>query len=292
MFLERFFNYITYEKRFSKHTILAYENDIAQYRQFLEMQEVDVLSANHHHIRNWIVFLMELGTEANTVNRKVSSLRTLYKFLLKENLLDKNPTYHIITPKIPKKLPVFFEEAKLSQLLDSDVFEKNFSGLRDRLVIEFMFGTGVRLSELISLKISDTDLNNQKIKILGKRNRERIVPLTKTLVLLITEYLCLKKDEFIDNNSDNLIVTDKGLVAYPKLIYRIVKNYLSIISTQNKKSPHILRHTFATALLNAGADINSIKELLGHANLASTQIYTHNSIERIKSIYKQAHPKA
>lgn len=292
MFLERFLNYITYEKRFSKHTTQAYEKDIEQYRLFLETQEADILSANHHHIRGWIISLMESGAETRTVNRKVSSLKTLYKFLVKENIIDVNPTYYLVTPKIPKKLPVFLEEAKLVQLLDSDVFAKDFFGLRDRLVIELLFGTGIRLSELISLNIFRIDLGERKIKVLGKRNKERIIPLTHTLVSLIQDYLFFKKNQFSDNNLDTLIVTNKGSAAYPKFIYRIVKNYLSLISTKSKKSPHVLRHSFATALLNAGADIAVIKELLGHANLASTQIYTHNSIERIKSIYKQAHPKA
>lgn len=292
MFIDRFFNYITYEKRYSKHTITAYKNDISQYQSFLASQETDVLSVTHHQIRNWIVTLMDENIDVVSVNRKISTLRTLYKFLVREGLIQKNPTYRISAPKKTNKLPVFLDTDKLDFLLDSEVFNDDFKGIRSRLIIELLFGTGIRLSELLSLKESDVDLVERKIKVLGKRNKERIIPLTQTLVLLIKDYLFKKKQEFLTDNSAILIITDKGQEAYPAFVYRIVTKHLSFVTTKTKKSPHILRHTFATALLNAGADINAIKELLGHANLSATQIYTHNSIERIKTIYKQAHPKA
>ncbi len=292
MFIADFFNYLTYEKRYSPHTIVSYKKDIAQYQEFLNLQDADVLSANHHLIRNWIVELMDGGIEARSVNRKISALRSLYKFLIKEELLEVSPVAKVQTPKVAKKLPAFLEEKNVSSLLDSEVFSENFEGMRDRLVMELFFGTGIRLSEAVTLTEDKIDFDNKTIKVLGKRNKERVLPITDTLLVLIKDYLCLKKEQFLGNNLTALLVTNKGTDVYPKYIYRIVQKYLSLITSYEKKSPHIIRHTFATVLLNNGADINAIKELLGHASLAATQVYTHNSIERIKSIYKQAHPKA
>ncbi|WP_353139290.1 tyrosine-type recombinase/integrase [Pseudopedobacter sp.] len=292
MFLERFFNYITYEKKYSAHTIQSYRTDIAQYQSFLHLFEVDILSATHQQIRSWIMEMIDKEISPRTVNRKISALKTLYSFLSSEELILENPTQKIIAPKMAKELPVFLETDKINALLDYYDFENNFGGKRDRLILDFLFCTGVRLSELLGVMESDLDLQEKKVKVLGKGNKERIVPIPDSLVLTIKEYLIEKKNEFPDNKEGNFIVTNKGLKAYPEFIYRIVKKYLSFITTKSKKSPHVLRHTFATALLNAGADINAIKELLGHASLAATQVYTHNSIERIKSIYKQAHPKA
>lgn len=292
MFIADFFNYLTYEKRYSLHTIISYKKDVNQYQEFLKNQETDILSANHHIIRDWIVEMLTQGIEPRSINRKISTLRSLYKFLLKEEILEINPVLKIQAPKAEKKLPSFLEDKKISQLLDSAIFTDDFESKRDKLVLELLFGTGIRLSELTSLTESRIDFSNKTIKVLGKRNKERVLPLTTTLVFLIEEYICLKKNKFSDNNPGTLLVTNKGLDIYPKYVYRIVHKYLSLITTHEKKSPHILRHTFATTLLNHGADINAIKELLGHASLAATQVYTHNSIERIKSIYKQAHPKA
>jgi len=230
---------------------------------------------------------------ARSINRKIAVLRKYFKFLLQEGVIEINPSSKINTPKVPKNLPVIVEDVKLTQMLDDgEIFSPDFKGMRDKLVIEMLFGTGMRLAELIGLKENDINIYEGTVKVLGKRNKERIIPLNHELKLLLPRYLELKKNENFDNNSLTLVVTDKGAVAYPKLIYIIVQKYLSHISTQNKKSPHVLRHTFATSLLNNGADLNAIKELLGHANLSATQIYTHNSVERLKSIYKLAHPKA
>jgi integrase/recombinase XerC len=292
MVLERFYNYLQYEKRYSKHTLIAYQNDLQQYSQFLTSLQINIIEANHHSIRSWMVSLMDDEIDPRSINRKISALRSLYKFLLKENLIEENPVLKIRAPKVAKKLPTFIAEDKISQLLDADFFENSFSGLRDKLVIELLFGTGIRLSELIGLKLNNFLPKESTIKVLGKRNKERIIPVNITLLNLLNQYLTLRTELNISEDIQTLIVTDNNTAAYSKFIYRLVQNYLSYVSTHNKRSPHVLRHSFATTLLNKGADINAIKDLLGHSSLAATQVYTHNSIERLKSIYKQAHPKA
>ncbi|RKD17517.1 integrase [Pelobium manganitolerans] len=292
MELADFLKYLTYEKRCSKHTLAAYENDIAQFQSFLQQSDQTFSQASHKDIRLWIISLMDDGLDARSVNRKMSSLRAFYKFGLRENLLSVNPTLKVQSPKMSKKLPVFVSDDKMDALLDSDIFSDDFNGCRDKLIIELLFATGIRLNELLTLQQRDVLLNEGTIKVLGKRNKQRIVPLTDVAVSAIKAYLIVKERVQPVEETGLLLVTDKGKPAYAKLVYRVVNNYLKIISTQNKKSPHILRHSFATSLLNKGADINAIKDLLGHASLAATQVYTHNSIERLKSIYKQAHPKA
>jgi integrase/recombinase XerC len=303
MFLERFIKYIQFEKRYSPHTVLAYRSDLEQFVHFLNNPENEdptpepVIThpsqITHHLIRNWMVEMMNNGLTARSVNRKIATLRKYFKFLLQEGVITINPASKINTPKAPKNLPVVVEDAKLTQMLDDkEIFTADFKGTRDKLVIETLFGTGIRLSELLGLKETDINVYEGTIKVLGKRNKQRIIPINSELKNLIAEYIGLKKNQKFDNNSIALLVTDKGADAYPKLVHLIVHKYLSYISTQNKKSPHVLRHTFATTLLNRGADLNAIKELLGHANLSATQIYTHNSVERLKSIYKLAHPKA
>jgi integrase/recombinase XerC len=292
MVLTDFLKYLQYEKRYSKHTLIAYENDISQYQSFLAQIDQTFLTATHKDIRLWMISLMDNQVEARSVNRKISSIRSLYKFFLKEGVVTENPVIKVQSPKVAKKLPVFISDEKMDTLLDSDVFPDTFEGIRDKLVIELLFATGIRLNELLTLKQRDFLPTEKTIKVLGKRNKERIIPLNISVLNCLDFYLAAKKAQGFEEQNEALIVTTKGLVAYPKLIYRIVRKYLEIISTQSKKSPHILRHSFATSLLNKGADINAIKDLLGHANLAATQVYTHNSIERLKSIYKQAHPKA
>jgi integrase/recombinase XerC len=296
MFLVRFIQYIQFEKRYSPHTVSAYQSDLDQFIRFLNTPEETITHPSeitHHLIRNWMVSMMSEDITARSITRKIATLRKYFKFLLQEGIITHNPASKINTPKSPKNLPVVVEDAKLTQMLDdNEVFSPDFKGVRDKLVIETLFGTGMRLAELLGLKETDINIYEGTLKVLGKRNKQRIIPINNELKLLIAEYLELKKNQKFNNNSLTLLVTDKGADAYPKLIYLIVQKYLSYISTQNKKSPHVLRHTFATSLLNRGADLNAIKELLGHANLSATQIYTHNSVERLKSIYKQAHPKA
>jgi integrase/recombinase XerC len=293
MFIERFIGYLQFEKRFSPHSVTAYRKDLNQFTDFLSIDEPDLLTISHQDVRSWMLTLMEQGSEAKTVNRKLSALRSFYKFLQREELIRINPMVHVKAPRIPKRLPVVMDEQKMDSLLDSEhVFEDNFSGLRNRLILELLYGTGMRLSELVNLKDQDVNLYEQYIKVLGKRNKERMIPVSSPLIKLIKDYMQEKLSQNFDNKAGSLIVTNEGNNAYSQFIYRIVKLSLSQISTQAKRSPHILRHSFATALLNKGADLNAIKELLGHSSLAATQVYTHNSVEKLKSIYKQAHPKA
>ena len=293
MFIERFIRYLQFEKRFSPNTVTAYKNDLDQFSQFLVSFQTELLNVTHQHVRTWIVSLMDDGIEARTINRKISSLRSFYKFLQREDLIGNSPMIYVRAPKIPKRLPIVITEQKMDILLDAqDVFSNDFQGIRDRLIIELLYGTGMRLSELVNLSDHDINRYEQQIKVLGKRNKERIIPISKPLAKLVGDYQLQKLNQNFDTKSSALIVTNQGNKVYAKFIYRTVNLVLSFISTHDKKSPHILRHSFATSLLNRGADLNAIKELLGHSSLAATQVYTHNSVEKLKSIYKQAHPKA
>jgi integrase/recombinase XerC len=292
--ISNFLTYLQYEKRYSPHTVQAYRTDLLQFEVFLKGELLDdVTKAETLHIKNFMVTLLQGQLTENAVNRKLSSLKSFYKFLLREDVVAADPTRLIKTLKTPKKLPIFVEEAKLDALLDSEhSFDDSFAGCRDRMVIELLFGTGIRLAELIAVKEQDLNFYEGTLKVLGKRNKERLIPLHQTLVKELKDFITLKTLQNFDNKSPYLIVTNSGEQSYPNLIYRIVHSCLKLVSTQEKKSPHVLRHSFASSLLNRGADLNAIKELLGHASLAATQVYTHNSIERLKSIYKQAHPRA
>lgn len=304
MFLGDFIHYIRNEKRYSPHTVTAYETDLQQFFHHLNPRPEGPTTTHpaeisYHDIRNWMVKQMDAGIAPRSINRKLATLRKYFKFLLQCGEVTTNPTAKITAPKITKGLPVVVEADKITALLDgrvsdggTSVFSDDFAGIRDKLIIEMLFGTGMRLAELLGLKDEDIDTRDKTIKVLGKRNKQRIIPLNSELLTLIDLYREARKSENFNNNSLTFIVTNKGTNAYPKLIYLTVQRYLAYISTQDKKSPHVLRHTFATSLLNKGADLNAIKELLGHANLSATQVYTHNSVERLKSIYKQAHPKA
>ena len=294
MLINDFLTYIQYEKRYSPHTIKSYRIDLLQFEEFLRSEQTESAQlAKPFHIKNFMVAHLEHGLSESAVNRKLSSLKSFYKYLHREGVVPVNPTSLLKTLKVPKRLPVFVEEVKMNALLDSeDYFDDSFAGQRNKMVIELLFGTGIRLAELIQLKETDLDQYESSIKVLGKRNKERIVPLHQPLLHQIKAFLALKELQNFNNKSPYIIVTNSGEQAYPKLIYRIVNDCLKLVSTQGKKSPHVLRHSFASSLLNRGADLNAIKELLGHASLAATQVYTHNSIERLKSIYKQAHPRA
>ncbi len=291
--IDSFISYIRHEKRYSDHTIISYKTDLLQFADFLfqTYEEKSLASVNHNMARSWVVALIEANINPKSVNRKIASLKAFYKFLLRGKKVDKNPTLKIKAPKVKKSLPVFVSESGITELLDQFEYPDGFTGIRDKLVIELLYGTGIRLSELLNLKEQQIDILNGTIKVKGKGNKERIIPLNSSLIHLIKDYQSIKTNEF-NNNLAWLIVSDKGSKSYPMLIYRIVKKYLNLVTTDEKKSPHVLRHTFATHLLNKGADLNAIKDLLGHSSLAATQVYTHNSMEKLKSIFEQAHPKA
>lgn len=289
-----FLQHIRYEKRLSHHTLVAYQNDLLQFTEFLQeqYQSTPPQQADHVLVRSWIVHLVESGLDKSTVNRKIATLRAFFGFLLRRQQILIDPMQKVVALKMSKKLPTFVEEKPMATLLDDIDFPGDFIGLRDKLVLELLYGTGIRLSELTGLKTADVNLYNRTIMVLGKRNKHRIVPLTPPLVALIGQYQ-QQKTIFFDGKSDDtvLIVSDKGIAAYPVLIQRIVKKYLTLVTTLEKKSPHVLRHSFATHLLNRGADLNAIKDLLGHSSLAATQIYTHTSLAKLKDAHIQAHPK-
>jgi integrase/recombinase XerC len=244
-------------------------------------------------IRSWLAEMIEEGLSAKTVNRKISTLRSFFRYLMRQSVISVNPAIKIQGPKQKKRLPVYVEERKMDILFSRDIDFGSFSELRDLLVMEFFYATGVRRAELIGLRLQDVYFDEKQVKVLGKRNKERIIPIGDHLLPLLKSYLELREEVLsADNDTDLVFLTEKGKKMYPKLVYRIVNSYLSTVSTQDKKSPHVLRHTFATHMLNNGADLNAVKELLGHASLAATQIYTHNTIEKLKMIYQQAHPKA
>lgn len=291
MFKDRYIDHLTIEKRFSPHTVVAYSREVDEFNEYLATIQESPDSVTYAQCRAYFSGQMDEGQHANSVNRSLSALRNYFNFLLRERLISQNPLLGIKALKRPKKLPVVVAHEKLSVLLDEEeVFGTDFSGLRDRLVMEFLFGTGVRLAELLQVRVQEVDFYARQVLVHGKRSKQRLVPLTDTLIGLIKAYLSAREE--VANDTDYLFVTDAGKPAYSKLIYRIVNKYLALLSTQGKRSPHVLRHTFATAMLDNGADLNAIKELLGHAGLSATQIYTHNSVERLKTIYNQAHPRA
>ncbi|MGQ1910439.1 tyrosine-type recombinase/integrase [Marinifilum sp. RC60d5] len=291
-FKESFLSYLQYEKRYSEHTVLSYDCDLTQFFDFLlkSVSECQVEKVCFKDVRKWVVFLMNEGNSSRTVNRKLSTLKSFFKFLLREAKIDTNPMDRVVGPRQGRKLPGFLAEDSMQLLREID-FGSGYEGVRDQLVLELFYQTGMRLSELMNLKESSFDRGTSSVKVLGKRNKERIIPTNKSLEKLLDKYLDVKQKTF-DDGSDFLFVTKKGVPVYEKLLYRIVVKHLSKITTMTKRSPHVLRHTFATHLLNNGAELNAVKELLGHSNLSATQIYTHTSFERLNNIYKQAHPRA
>jgi integrase/recombinase XerC len=293
--IDSFINYLEYEKRSSAHTVLAYRKDLEQAQDFVNLSfSIDDLShCTHPDLRAWIIDLVEQGLSQTTVNRKLATLRSFYKFLMRSKIIQKDPTYKLKSLKAPKKLPEFLQETTIESVLEEEVYAPTFEGQRDRMVLEFLYLIGVRFSELTSLKWKDIHLYEEQVKVLGKRQKERIIPLTKSLQRNITNYKQVVEAQFNRvEGEDYFIRSSKGEKAYPMLIYRIVKHYLDLFAQNSKRSPHLLRHTFATHLLNKGADLNAVKDLLGHANLAATQVYTHNSMEKLKAVFEQAHPKA
>jgi integrase/recombinase XerC len=291
---ESFLQYLQTEKRYSPHTVRSYLNDLDQFYLFLSSLGLpdDPAAITSHDIRAWIVSMLDNGYSTVSVHRKISCLRVFFRYLRKEGVVKLDPLEKVVLPKRKKTLPVFVEEDALVKLLDNYSFEDSFAGIRNRTIIELLYVTGMRRSELIGLRNNDVDLQEGSVKVTGKRNKQRIIPLVKPFIKRLEEYIKVRDAEIATENNGWFFITDKGNKLYDKYVYTTVNRYLSMVTTIEKKSPHILRHTFATHMLNRGADLNSIKELLGHANLSATQIYTHNTFEKLRKVYKQAHPRA
>jgi integrase/recombinase XerC len=291
---ESFLQYILIEKGYSPHTVRSYQNDLDQFFVFMEIQGSSGFSVevSSHDVRAWIVSMMDNNISPSTVHRKISCLRIFFKYLRKEGIIQHDPMEKVVLPKRKKKLPVFVGEAAMDNLLDKFEFGNDFPGIRNRTIIEMLYLTGMRRAELIGLKKSDVDLSASTIKVTGKRNKQRIIPLIKSFTVRIDEYIKIRDTFYPSDNDGWFFITNSGNKLYDKFVYNTVKCYLTMVTTIEKRSPHVLRHTFATHMLNHGADLNSIKELLGHANLSATQIYTHNTFEKLKKVYKQAHPRA
>ena len=293
--IDTFIKFLTYEKRASPHTITSYHTDLLQFHAFLKHHApgLPTEKADHQEIRAWIVDLANKQNTARSINRKVSTLRSYYKFLQQREYIKQNPTHKVKALKANYPLPHFVQNNDLFELLDQCTFTKDFPGYRDRLTLELFYGAGIRLSELINLETDLVNLSDATLKVRGKGAKERIIPFPKSLAELIKRYLDMKNTFFKgDSFHHYLLVTNKGDQLYPMMVYRTVRKYLDQYTTIDKRSPHVMRHTFATHLLDNGADLHAIKDLLGHATLAATQVYTHNSTEQLKKIFKQAHPKA
>lgn len=299
--IQSFLDYLRYEKRYSIHTLTSYETDIRDFTDYIATQfgNITLQEISHSFVRSWLAALRENGLTAKSINRKISSLKSFFKYHLKNGAISSTPMAKVISPKIPKRLPVFIKESETAHLVKAvNEASEDWKSLNGKMLITLFYATGMRLSELTGLKEKQVDFSKSQVKVLGKGNKERIIPVSRELLESVKEYIQLKKKEFGtgtlagDKNGNILLVTEKGKKMYPKYAYLLVKQLLGQASTLDKKSPHVLRHTFATHLMNNGADLNAVKELLGHSSLASTQVYTHNTIEKLKDIHKKAHPRA
>lgn len=292
--IQAFLNYLTFQKRYSPHTIVSYQNDLAGFFDFIELQfgSTNIDEINASFVRSWLAGMKESGMESKSLNRKISSLKSFFKYQLKQGVVLTSPMATIISPKVKKRLPQYVAEKDILTLFSYVEFPDNWEGKTHRLLLQLFYNTGMRQAELVTLTESQVDISNGNIKVLGKGNKERVLPISKDLMLLIVNYQEGKRSQFEHFDNVLLLVNGKGKRLYPKYVYNVVRQYLSSVTTIDKKSPHVLRHTFATHLMNNGADLNAVKELLGHSSLAATQVYTHNTIEKLKDVYKKAHPKA
>ncbi|GHT34247.1 tyrosine recombinase XerC [Bacteroidia bacterium] len=290
--IDLFLKYLQYEKNYSSHTVLSYKTDLEEFEAFVSEKNGSFSppEIEGKNIREWIVLLMDRGISPRSVNRKISALRSFYRFMLQRGLVATNPAKTIKALKTEKNLPLFFKESELNRVLDdTEIDENDFEACRNRLIIDMFYETGIRLSELVNLKDSDVDLSANTLKVLGKRNKERIVPFGKALRTNIIMYRKLRSE--IPNRDYTLYIKKNGEKMYSRLVYQIVHDAMTAQSSLSKRSPHVLRHTFATSVLNAGAELNAVKEILGHASLAATQVYTHTTFEQLRNIYKKAHPR-
>jgi integrase/recombinase XerC len=296
--IQSFLDYLKFQKRYSPHTIRSYHDDLVQFFDYMELQFGKILmnEISHNYIRSWLASMKEKSITSKTINRKISSLKSFFKYLMKTGVLEQTPMTKVITPKISKRLPDFIKVEDADKLMGSLKNTEDWRSLNTKMLVTLFYNTGMRLNELINLKERQIDFGKRQIKVLGKGNKERIIPVSAEIIKTIKDYIHSKKKEFVwteEKPGNILLVTEKGKKMYPKYPYLIVKSFLgSEVKTLNKKSPHVLRHSFATHLSNNGANLNAIKELLGHSSLAATQVYTHNTIEKLKDVYKKAHPKA
>ena len=292
--IQSFLDYLKYQKRYSSHTIISYENDLSSFLSFTSFQfgEVELKYIKPAFVRTWLASLKESGISSKTINRKISALKSFFKYQLRQQLISVSPMASIISPKTGKRLPQFVDKKDISTLFTYVEFADDWTGKTEKLLLQLLYNTGIRKAELISLQEQHIDAVNCTIKVLGKGSKERLIPVSKEFTAVLQHYITDKKLSVLTAAPGILLVNAKGKKLDPKYVYNITKRYLSLVTTIDKKSPHILRHSFATHLTNNGADLNAVKELLGHSSLAATQIYTHNTIEKLKDIYKKAHPKA
>lgn len=292
--IAEFLDYLKFQKRYSRHTIISYATDLRDFDYFLTASygSLQIEEIKSTFVRSWLASLKETGNSSRTINRKISSLKSFFKYQIKKENLVASPMSVISNPKVPKRLPQFVDKKDIDLLFSHIEFPDNWEGLTDRLLLQIFYNTGIRQAELVQLQNGHFDRHNSNIKVLGKGNKERVIPISNELASAISEYISRKKKEFTDIGHEFLLMNKKGKKLMPRQVYGIVKKYLSLVTTIEKKSPHILRHSFATHLTNNGADLNAVKELLGHSSLAATQVYTHNTIEKLKEAYKKAHPKA
>lgn len=291
--IQSFINYLKFQKRYSQHTVISYQTDLDSFFSFLQQQygNMELADIKTVYIRSWLAGLKQQGLEAKSINRKISTLKSFFKYLLRQQLIKASPMVAIISLKTNKRLPQFVNEKDMQVLLQHVEFPDTWDGRTGKLIIELLYNTGIRQAELIGLKEMHVSKNNSTVKVLGKGNKERIIPVSNQLMDCIQEYLTAKK-KYKEVDTEYLLLLKNGKKLYPRYVYNVVNRYLNLITTIDKKSPHVLRHTFATHLMDGGADLNAVKELLGHSSLAATQIYTHNTIEKLKDIHKKAHPKA